>query len=598
MADLGDWSDVDPESEDAEEFERGGTATATGAEGFERLDVEEPPATTGLGTIAVSEGLAIGESADETRIRAYVTAGNRSDLRLGTYVIAPYPDGELLFCRVNGLQYAQEFEADDATEIHARRAMHRDDIEERDYKFIASLEPLAVLEPEDGELQRRMADRVPKPETVVRAASDRTEIKTGLDIPEEGVFVGHLAVGGQRIRTAATPPTIDYRLRDDYAQGDPLLFRHTLIAGGTGSGKTHAAKNILRQYLGRSYPMEGDRTPKLGVVQFDPQDEYAQMHDDNPDMPGDVGQRFDREGIKHGGYDDTRALVPKVGNASYDGAGHRAEWVPFMIPFSMVRSNPWLVAGAGLNDHQYQGLRELLDRFFGQAGTDDTYAAFLSFLDDPAQREALDEQGLIHEATYDAIQRRVRGFGAIFDQDAEPITDLVHELVRPGGLTTVPTYHISSSRAAETVVLAVASLLVDEKLSNDPDFSRIKETPLVIGMDEAHTFLTDAESAQARRVIGKFADAAKQGRKERLGLFLITQDPQDIAEPVFKQVNTKVVLNLGDETAIDAVNLPSALEGRVPYMEKGGMVVHSPDNSEPVELAGLEYCVTRHGRGG
>jgi uncharacterized protein len=30
-------------------------------------------------------------------------------------------------------------------------------------------------------------------------------------------------------------------------------------------------------------------------------------------------------------------------------------------------------------------------------------------------------------------------------------------------------------------------------------------------------------------------------------------------------------------------------------MEKGQMVVYSPDNSEPVELIGLPNCLTDHG---
>jgi hypothetical protein len=55
------------------------------------------------------------------------------------------------------------------------------------------------------------------------------------------------------------------------------------------------------------------------------------------------------------------------------------------------------------------------------------------------------------------------------------------------------------------------------------------------------------------------------------------------------------VLNLGDEEAIQSVNIPTALAGKVPYMQKGQMVVYSPDNSEPVELIGLSTCVTRHG---
>jgi hypothetical protein len=319
------------------------------------------------------------------------------------------------------------------------------------------------------------------------------------------------------------------------------------------------------------------------------------MHDDG-DYPEEFGRRLDREGVEHGGHDDTKAFVPVVGAATYAADHHRAEQVPFTLPFSMVRSRPWLVAGAGLNDNQYTALRQLLDRFFRQHGQGGTYEEFRTFLDDPALKEELDESGRVHEATFDAVKRKTYGFGAVFDQDAPPITDLVHEFVRPGGLTCVPTYHVNDSRQTTTVVLALASLLVDEKLSNDPRFGRIKETPLVLGMDEAHNFLTDADSVQASKVIGKFSEAAKQGRKERLGLFLITQDPQDIADPVFKQVNTSVVLNLGDEDAIKSVNLPATLEGKVPYFEKGQMAVYSPDNSEPVEVVGLPHCVTRHGR--
>jgi DNA helicase HerA-like ATPase len=609
MSDLEDFTDFDADEADdgtdSDEPEVGGIDTH-GGDSDEHDDAFEPYEATpagsdrGLGVLSASAGLQIAEEDDDTSLRAYVTAANRSMVRLGAYLLAPYPDGEQLFCRITGLEYTQAYRADDATEIHARRAMRSGGIDEEDFKLMATLEPVAVLYEDDGELRRRMTDRVPKPETVVRRAREKNAIKTGLKIPGDGVFLGHLSVGGEKVRTAAEPPTIDYRLKDDYADGDPLVFRHTLVAGGTGSGKTHASKNILRQYLAtdRTYPIEtgGDRTIRPAVVQFDPQDEYAQMHDDGEYDDAFV-RELDGEGIAHGGHDDTVAFVPKVGDASYAASHHRAEQVEFTIPFSMVYDNPWLIASSGLNDNQYTALVDtLLRRFHEQYGREGTYEQFLSFMDDPALREELDETGRVHEATFDAVHRRARGFGAIFDQDARPITEQVHEFVRPGGLTVVPTYHISESRNAETVVLALASLLVDQKLSNDPRHERIKETPLVVGMDEAHNFLTDADTVQARKVIGKFTEAAKQGRKERLGLFLITQDPQDIADPVFKQINTTIVLNLGDEDAISAVNIPSNLESKVPYMEKGQMVVYSPDNSEPVELIGLPNCVTRHGR--
>ncbi len=638
MSDLGDFTDYEGGADEssasgddgvvAEEATADETATTESVADdavpaddetpeFEPVDVSPAGKDRGIGVLSASAGLTISEDPDDTELRAYVTVENRSTVRIGKYLLVPYPDGERLFCRITALEYAQEFRTDDATEIHARRAMRQRGIDEQDFKFMATLEPVAVLfeeggaqsapsqssgnEPrDDGELKRRMTDRVPKPETVVRPATDKSEIKTGLKMPEDGVFLGHLAVGGERVQTAAEPPTIDYRLKDDYDAGDPLVFRHTLVAGGTGSGKTHGSKNILRQYLDsdRTYPVESgdDREVQAAVVQFDPQDEYAQMHDENPGLDDDDRRRLEREGVAYGGHDDTVAFVPKVGGASYAADHHRAEQVAFTIPFSMVRGNPWLVSGGGLNDNQYAALRYLLQRFFDNYGADGQYQQFVSFLDDPALKEELDEGGRVHEATFDAVRRRVRGFGNVFDQDARPITELVTDFVRPGGLTVVPTYHVNDRRATETVVLALSSLLVDQKLSNDPRYDRIKETPLVVGMDEAHNFLTDADSVQARKVIGKFTEAAKQGRKERLGLFLITQDPQDIAEPVFKQINTTVVLNLGDEDAISAVNIPANLEAKVPYMEKGQMVVYSPDNSEPVELIGLPVCVTKHGR--
>ena len=616
---LEDFTDLE-EAEDATESAEPATETTAAAEDADEAvgdhsnrddtddEFQEYPASiegedVGLGALSVAQGLRVSEEADDTTIRAFVTATNREAVRLGKYLLIRYPDDEQLFCRIAALEYAQEFQSDDATEIHARRMMRKSGIEERDYKFMAELDPVAVLyeehSGEESELKRRMTDRVPKPGATVQEATDSSEIKTGLSIPEDGVFLGHLSVGGEKVETAAQPPHIDYRLKDDYEAGDPLVFRHTLVAGGTGSGKTHGSKNILRQYLSedRAYPMDDGRTVQPAVVQFDPQDEYAQMHDDNPELDSAYARRLDREGIAYGGVDDTIALVPKEDGTSYGGENHRAERVEFTIPFSMTRERPWLVAGSSLNENQFAGLRTVLNRFFRQYGNSGTYVQFKGFLDDPALKEELDESGRVHEATFDAIKRRVFAMpSGIFDQSAKPITELDHQLVRPGGLTVIPTYHLSSSRAKELFVLAVSTYLIDDKLSNTPSSDRIKETPVVLGMDEAHNFLTEADTVQARKVIQKFTEAAKQGRKERLGLFLITQDPQDIADSVFKQINTKLVLNLGDEEAIKSVNIPSNLQSKVPYMEKGQMVVYSPDNSEPVELIGLSTCLTRHGK--
>jgi len=308
---LEDFTDVD-EGEEADESVETSTADESAPSGsnpdpepepdddFQEYSVTVDGEDVGLGALSVAQGLRVSEEADDTTLRAFVVTGNRDSVRLGKYLLVPYPDDETLFCRIVGLEYAQEFQADDATEIHVRRMMRQSGIEERDYKFMAELEPVAVLykdynEDGEAELKRRMTDRVPKPGANVAEATDSAEIKTGLKIPEDGVFLGHLSVGGEKVKTAATPPTIDYRLKDDYDSGDPLVFRHTLVAGGTGSGKTHASKNVLRQYLdeARAYPMDDGRTVQPAVVQFDPQDEYAQMHDDNPELGGGYARTLD-----------------------------------------------------------------------------------------------------------------------------------------------------------------------------------------------------------------------------------------------------------------------------------------------------------------
>ncbi len=558
-----------------------------------------------IGTLTVREGLRLSVDSESNRLETYVLPAHRERVRLRSYVVVPLPETTAespahLFCRVEELSYGLEFATDDATAIHASRAMDREGIDERDYKFIASLRPMATLlgdVTDAEELRRRIPDTLPKPDSTVRQAVYDPEIKAGLKLPHEGLFIGHLAVGGELVRTAARPPTVDYRLRDRDVD-DPLVFRHVLVAGGTGSGKTHAAKNVLRQLLsdGRRYDMPDGRRPRPALVIIDPQDEYAQLHDDNPAIDPETARRLDRESIAHGGVDDTVVFVPDVAGTSYAANDHAAEQIPFGLPFELVRSNRWLIAGGALNEQQYNALDDLLSAYFEGAQGRPTYAGFVTFVEEDPTVQQLVDSGRIHESTFDAVRRRIDRpvFDRAFDRPAEPITDLIDRLVRRGGISTIPTYHLDSSALRELIVLGVSSLLVDEKLTSDPTYPHIAETPLVLAMDEAHNYLAEGRTVQARQTVRKFTEAAKQGRKERLGLFLVTQDPGDVADAIFKQINTRIALNLGDEEAISSLNLPARLADQVPDLETGQMVVHSPDNAEAVQVVGLDTCVTKH----
>jgi Predicted ATPase len=546
--------------------------------------------TTGIDPLEITE--------DGARITGYITTSHRQKVRLGTYVMVPYGD-EDLFARIWKLQYLQEFAVDDATELHSRRMLQSNTTDEVDYKFLAYLDPICILyEPKDkkGTLSRRMSDRIPRPNTPILPVTEKKKIQTGLNIPEEGIFLGHLSVGGELVRTHAVPPTVPYYLRNDYSMGDPLIFRHMLVCGSTGTGKTFLTKNILRQFMSENnrYNLRGSeekRNPCLVIM--DPQDEYSQIFEDNPDITDDDDFRFSAEKVNFGACKNTRTFVAKVDGEGYTGRS-RAEQIEFTIPFEMVRNNSWLIAPVGMTELQYVGVDVLLDDYFKKGGHH-TYSGFMDFISDDATRDYYVENGKIHEASYDGIVRRVknRALARVFDQPARPISEILGQIFKPGQVSVFPTEYITNSRIRDIITLTLMSLIVDNKLNTSGE-AAVKETPIILGLDEAHRYLAKAGGEHSRRLISKFADAARQGRKEGLGLFLITQDPQDIDDTIFKQINTRIILNLSNDAAISTIKVKKEFEKRIPYLKKGQMIVQSPDNSDMVEIMGLSRCVVKH----
>jgi len=547
--------------------------------------------TTGIEPLEITESGAT--------ITGYINTERRKDVRLGTYVIVPYVE-EDLFARIWKMQYKQEFVVDDATEIHSRRMLRSNTTDEVDYKFLAYLDPICILYPRGKGLARRMSDRIPRPNTPILPVKDKTKIQTGLNIPGEGLFLGHLSVGGEVVKTHAVPPTVPYYLRNDYSMGDPLVFRHMLVCGSTGTGKTFLTKNILRQFMAEEnrYNVRGTRARKNPwMVVLAPQDEYSQMLEDNPELTADDAFSFRSEKIDFGGCINTRTFVAKVDGQSYNGRS-RAQQMEFTIPFEMVRNNSWLMAPVGMTDLQYQGVELLLDDFFKKAG-DHTYDRFLEHISDDLTRDNYVQSGKVHEASYDGIVRRVRdrSLSRVFDQPARPIDQMLEEIIRPGQVSVFPTEYISNSRIRDLITLTLMTIIVDNKLStklNTPGETAVKETPIILALDEAHRYLASTSGEHSRRIVSKFAEAARQGRKEALGLCLITQDPQDIDDTVFKQVNTRIILNLTNDAAIGALKVKKEYEKRIPYLKKGQMIVHSPDNSDMVEIMGLQSCVVKH----
>ncbi|MBQ3621049.1 MAG: ATP-binding protein [Methanosarcinaceae archaeon] len=570
---------------------------------------ETVPSAAGDAYGIVTVGIAPLEITDlGAEIVGYITVNRRSDVRLGGYVTVPYDASssgpEDLFARIGKIRYCQQYISDDANEIHAGRmiAGQKSRISEDDYKFLVYLDPICILYRKGNIRLRRMTDRIPSPNASILPVRDKDMIRTGLNLPQSGLFLGHLSVGGEIVRTHAYPPTVAYYLRNDYTAGDPLIFRHMLVCGSTGTGKTFLTKNILRQFMGddNRYRLRADHAVRKRpcLVLMDPQDEYSQIFEDNPEIGEDTKRRLDAENIAFGGVEDTRTFTAKVTGEKYRGRS-LAEQIEFTIPFSFVEKNPWILEVSELTDNQKMGTELLLADYFRSAkdtGTVPTYSGFRDFVEDPATKQYYtEESGKIHESSYGGITRKVlnRTYERIFDQDAPAVTDILGKIFKDGRVSVFPTEYISSSRIRDLIVLVIMTIIVDNKLSTSGT-ETIKNTPIILALDEAHRYLSKAEGIQSEKIISKFAEAAKQGRKEGLGLFLITQDPQDIEKEILKQINTKIVLNLSNDAAIKAVNIPAEYEKRIPYLKKGQMIIHSPDNSDVVEITGLPVCTVMH----
>ena len=578
-----------------------------GSIGLDSIDFQSIESDSGSAYGIVTVGVEKLEINDYgASIVGFISSEKRSLIRLGSYISVPYFDDESLFGKISKIEYRQEYFSDDATEIHSNRVIFGSGINrtnEFDYKFLIYIEPICILyKNKDGVLQRRMADRIPKPNSPIYPVSDKAMIQTGLNIPSAGVFLGHLSVGGEIVKTNNVPPTVPYYLRNDYSIGDPLIFRHVLVCGSTGTGKTFLTKNILRQFMeeDNTYPLRKDKSIKKKpcLVIMDPQDEYCQMIEDNELLDSHKKFNFDSENISYGGFKDTFTFLTKVSGQEYTGRS-KAVQKSFTIPFSYIKSNPWIMETAELSEPQKLGLEKLIEDYFEyerKINGIPKYKSFKEFVENPVRKQGYVEEGKIHESSYDAILRKVliSDFDKFFDQSAQPIEEIFESVFKPGQISVFPTEYISSPRIRDLIVLTIMSIIVDNKLSTSGN-ETIKDTPVILALDEAHRYLSkDGGSVQSERIIHKFAEAVKQGRKEGLGLFLITQDPQDIQPEILKQVNTKIILNLNNDAAINSVKVPKEYEKKIPYLKKGQMIIYSPDNSDIVEITGLSDCVVNH----
>lgn len=617
----------------------GGIVTETTSESEDTIGARSiesditPRAEDEIGHILGGNNIRIGRT--EHLVEAYITTDRREDVQVGDYVQVPYPGrGESLFAAVEALRYEPYTDLDDTSDTH-HDIVSEESVDESEYVLVAELGPIASIEIDDtateaeaeDKYERGIVSRIPKPNADVTLTEDEAFLRTGLNIPHSGVFCGYLAVAGERKTIAGSP--VPYYIDNpgsvpdgsggfDIESGEPAIWRHTLVAGSTGKGKTHFTKNLLRQFTGdKRYPVD-EAHKELGVVIFDPANEYWQMREDNEKLqPGGeeaaLGEELRNSPLNVGGLDDDlQVYTPEVDGASPDEAGERT---PFSIPFSLVAEHPQLMMPYKASPVTQGALEDCLNDYFGRFdrseegedgepslvdddGNVPTYNGFIQFLNQNDYEESpLRERNEIGSGTWSAVMRRAKRseFRAVFDADTNRLDEVAHRMFEPGQMTVIPTRHLTSKRES-LVVLSVLSYIIENKLKSDGADPNVSDTPLMVGLDEAHNYLSTPSSDDVRGqyIVSQARDAVRQGRKDQLGMMMITQNPEDIDDDILKQTNTNVFLGLRAEVVQKVPSIPPEFARDIPKFGKGQAAVKAPD-VEAVEVAGLPVCLTKHG---
>jgi DNA helicase HerA-like ATPase len=557
-----------------------------------------------VGHVAVSRGLHIGQ--DEQFINAYIWTDCRDKVRVGDYVFIPLRNNNNMFAIVRSLNYDTDSltvsDLDDLAFAGSRT------VDDDRYPYIACLDPITILPEEDDadsdEVTRRAVDTLPKPFAKLYPVEDRDAIYRGLNLPMTGIPTGYLSVGGQTV-TDSSGEKIVYNLLDPdpYSARDPAVFRHLLVAGATGKGKTQLSKNVLRQFAGGDmdspkYLIEDDSgnqtEQELCTVIIDPENEYSELAND-PTLTQEEQkklQKYEQEGFNVGGVDDCVAFVPDI-RWTNDVETEASKTYNFSIPFSIVEGRPELLMPFSAGEPTINAIKTVTSDYFNRIGTNEQgeYTDFIQYVSQSRQEYV--DNGSIHDSVWDAMVNRIDDpmFQNVFDQGSQTLTEIEDQMFKSGRVTVIPTDHIKGKQE-KLVVMVILSHIVENKLKSFRASDCVKNTPILLCVDEAHNYLSDRNNSQGEYIIRKFVEAAKQGRKEKLGLYMVTQNPLDIDEEIRHQTNTKVYLGL-EAATVRKANVPPEFEERVPIFGRGQAAIKAPD-VRPVEIQGLDICLTQH----
>ena len=320
--------------------------------------------------------------------------------------------------------------------------------------------------------------------------------------------------------------------------------RHGLVAGATGTGKTVTLQILAEGFSAAGVPVflsdvKGDLS---GLARAG--SESTELHAPFMERNGKIG--FD---------DFAYAGFPAVFWDLFGTKGHPVRTtVAEMGPLLLARLLELTEAQEGilniafrLSDEQGLPLLDLKD-----------LQALLVWVGQNAKDLSL-RYGNISTASVGAIQRRLlvlenQGGARFFGEPALELSDLMR--CAPDGRGHVNILAADALMGAPRLYATFLLWLLSELFEELPEVGDPEKPKLVFFFDEAHLLFDDAPKA----LVDKVEQVARLIRSKGVGVYFVTQNPEDIPEDILGQLGNRVQHALRAFTARDRKALKQAAE--------------------------------------
>ncbi|MES9520043.1 helicase HerA-like domain-containing protein [Streptomyces capoamus] len=301
----------------------------------------------------------------------------------------------------------------------------------------------------------------------------------------------------------------------------PVLNRHGLVAGATGTGKTKTLQLIAEQLSAQGVPVF--------------------LADIKGDLSGIARPGRDDDRVRERAAEVGQEWTPAGFPAEFLALGGHGHGIP--VRATITGFGPVLLAKAlGLNHTQEQSLA-LVFHYADTKGLElidlKDLRAVVAFLTSDEGRTELRGIGGLSAATAGVILRALTAFEAqgMADFFGEPEFDTA-DLLRtaPDGRGIVSVLELPAVQDKPLLFSTFLMWLLADLFHDLPEIGDADKPRLVFFFDEAHLLFDDA----SRAFLDSITQTVRLIRSKGVGVFFVTQSPKDVPGDVLAQLGNRV----------------------------------------------------------